>query len=137
MTAEQIKEQVLNRIAKGEDWHPVGKVKWRVGSYIVHLRYRTNPVADGVTYSYNINPNTLTADFEVWICSNAKTYYLIPIEAIKQIYENPNSYVDSHHPEIRVANIDTRTHRCVYARGAQAMDFSDYYQAILETRGRN
>ncbi len=83
-----LKENVLRQIANStpcEKIKGLGREKWRIGSKIVHARYRKDPISRrGVRYSYNINPNTLASDFEVWICGSTKIYYFIPIKIIKK-----------------------------------------------------
>ena len=135
MSNERIKEELLTRIADGRTCHIArghGPSKWYVGETIVHMRFCSRPkTSDGVTYAYNINPNTLRADYEIWICGEAGVYYCIPTEVMKAIYRNPEGYVDRRHPEIRVAEVDTRTHQALYARGGQHLDFSPYFRATL------
>ena len=129
------KEHVLRRIANGMSWKKAvghGREKWCVGEKILHIRYRSKPVSGGgSTYSYNINPNTLASDFEVWICGNTGIYYLIPIQVVEFIYNHPDAYVDYTHPERRVADVNIDNDRCRYARGGQTMDFSSYRCATL------
>jgi len=82
-------------------------------------------------FSYNINPNTLTADFEVWICGEADSYYLFPTSVMKSIYEDPDAYVDKTHPEIRVAEVDMATHSLLFGRSGKRLDCSGYFRAVL------
>jgi hypothetical protein len=129
-----VKEKVLTEVANGLHWRKVkgrGVSKWEIGKYLVHVRFRSDPKADGVTYAYNINPNTLDSDFELWICGNAETFYLISIDVIQQIYDDPDVYVDKAHPKIRVIDIHTVTHRALYGRGGKDDDFSSFYRAKI------
>lgn len=131
---QQSKYEVLDKISNGKHWYKAtgqGQSKWYVGNNIIHVRYRSSPKADGWSYAYNINPNTLTSDFEVWICSNSDVYYLMPISVIKKIYYAPEAYVDYHHPDIRVVDINSQTHFALYGRGGKQMDFSSYFRAKL------
>jgi len=132
---EMLKEEVIHQIAHGKLWEKAvghGQAKWRIGSKIVHVRYRSKPVSGGgVIYSYNINPNTLASDFEVWICGSADVYYFIPIKVLQEIYNHPDAYVDYTHPEIRVADVNIDNDQCRYARDGQTMDFSSYRCATL------
>ena len=129
---EKSKEEVLFTIANGRGYQIArskGPSKWIIGGkFIVHLRFRSSPKADGWTYAYNINPNTLSADFEVWICGSSKIYYLIPMHVLEKIYNDPNTYVDYQHPEIRVIDINTTTHSALYGSGG---DFTSYYCSTL------
>ena len=128
-----LKENVLSRIAHGKQWKKVGvdrKEKWQVGDKIVHIRYRARPLYGGV-YSYGINPNSLEADYEVWICGDTEKYYLIPTNVIKMIYNHPDAYPDHTNPEIRVPYVHVGTHRCRYSPNGLIFDFSVYYRATL------
>lgn len=59
-------------------------------------------------YKFNINPNTLSADYELWICGSAGVWYLVPIDLIGRIYSDPAAYPDHRHPEIRVVSLNTK-----------------------------
>lgn len=129
-----IKNQVLNRIANGRNWHEIrgaGRAKYSVGKNIVHVRFRSDPKTDGVTYAYNINPNTLTADYEVWICGNADTYYLIPINVIEEIYNDPGAYEDKTHPNLIVADINTVSHKTQHSRLGNSKNLSPYFRSAF------
>jgi hypothetical protein len=132
--SEQIKRQVLDRIANGNRWSVAvrrGPAKYRIGNSIVHLRYCTNPKANGITYAFNINPNTLDADYEIWICSTSDKYYLIPMSVIQDIYNDPHGYIDSRSPTRRIININTQSHRCLYAHGGRTVNCRNYYQGTF------
>lgn len=125
----EAKKQVISKIAGNLPIQVLPKDKVRVGRTIIHVRCTTRGKGGGRTWSFNINPNTLTAHYELWICGKPDKYYLIPIEVMKAIYDDPASWPDKMHPEIRVADIDTRTHECFY--GGVAKGFSSYFCAPL------
>jgi hypothetical protein len=125
--------QVLESLSGPGVIHGRGKSHWAIGPYTIHARYRTKPKKDGFTFSFNINPNSLKSDFELWICADPQHYYLIPQQVVLEIYEHPEGYSDRHHPCIRVADIRTNDHRCTYARGGIAMSLSIYFRAALES----
>ncbi len=129
------KMYVLNRVANGQYLSKIsglGRSKWRIGTQVVHVRYRSNPVSKtGNNYSFNINPNTLQSDYEIWICGDTGTYYLIPIGLIQEIYRHPDAYVDYTHPDIRVVDVNIDTDQCRYARGADTLDFASFRCVVL------
>jgi hypothetical protein len=131
MAGEIEKKKVLTRLAAGRQMVSLPKSKAKVGNNVVHMRFRSSPKGNSSTWSFNINPNTLTGDFELWICGSASLYYLIPITSIKAIYEDESAYVDYAHPEIRVLDIDSSTHQCFYGKGRNA-DFASFFHASLE-----
>lgn len=126
MTSVEAKEKVLRRISPGTPVSSVGRSKYRVGTRIVHVRWRSS-AKNGRIFSYNINPNTLQADYELWICGSDDVYYLFPTEVMKLIYQDPDAYVDYQHPEIRVAEVDSGDHRLLFGRGGKSMDASEYF----------
>jgi hypothetical protein len=135
MTGSVIKAAILKKIANDQPISYVGRSKWRIGTRIVHVRFRSSAKSKGTIFSYNINPNILAADFELWICANAEVYYLFPIAVMRTIYGDPDTYVDYRHPEIRVAEVDTYSHRLLYGRGGKSMDASKYFQTTFQTSG--
>ncbi len=82
-------------------------------------------------YPFDINPNTLTADFEVWICGYQDRYYLVPSQLVQAIYNDPDSYVPRRRRDTRVVTINWWTHTVQYAKGGQSRDLSPYYQGLL------
>ncbi len=132
---EDTKQAVLNQIAAGRQWRKAsgrGRSKWFIGDSLIHMRFCSNANYDGTTYAYNINPNTLDSHFEVWICGSPSIYYLIPISVIRTIYDHPNAYVDSWHPEMRVAHINTASHQSAYSRNGHTLDFKPFRNATLQ-----
>lgn len=127
----EIKRLVLSHISSGRPSHRIGQEIWRCGDHTVHVRYRSRPKSKGTVFSYNINPNTLRADFEVWICADPEKYYLFPIRVMKEIYGDPDTYVDYQHPEIRVAEVDVSSHRVLFGRHGKSIDGTQYFRAVL------
>jgi hypothetical protein len=50
------------------------------------------------------------------VCGNTDGYYLIPIEVIHRIQEDPRLYKSSYHPTHRVISVNTRTHEASFSR---------------------
>jgi len=110
---------------------PAGRAKVRIGRSLLHIRYCSpNPNALA-RYKFNINPNTLSADYELWICGSAAVYYLMPMSFIQSIYDNPGTYVDRAHPEIRVVSVDADAHSVTYACGGVSSSLRKYLSATL------
>jgi hypothetical protein len=111
MVGEAAKNEVLNRLAGAQQIKRLPKHKARIKDTVIHVRFRSGPKKPTTSmWSFNINPNTLTADLELWICGSAKTYYLIPRAAVQQIYNDPAGWPDHTHGGIRVAEINSDTH---------------------------
>ncbi len=114
---EAEKKSALLAIANGASITSLGKVKHRVDSSVVHVRFCSrNPGVAG-KFKFNINPNTLSADCELWVCGSSSLYYLMPVAFVREIYDTPNTYKDRHHLGIKVVSVDTTSHIVTYASG--------------------
>jgi len=111
------KNAALAKVAKGANVVTAGNAKFRIGKAVIHVRYCSPNAAAPGKFKFNINPNTLSADYELWVCGSADVYYLMPISFMREIYDNPDTYVDRRHPEIRVVSVDTYSHNVTYASG--------------------
>ena len=130
--ANEIKEAVLDKVANGQIWTTArGRSNYSISGKIIHLRFCSSNKLRSSHYKFNINPNTLMADYEVWVCGSINSYYLMPINLMTQIYSDPQSYVDSLHPEIRVVSVSIETHMVNYGRGGKKLDIAPYYNKIL------
>lgn len=125
------KKKALTKIAKGQAIAPSGNAKVLIGTRVVHVRYCSPNVNAPEKFKFNINPNTLSADYELWICGNAETYYLMPTSLMQSIYDNPDTYVDRRHPDIRVVSVDANLHTITYATGGVKSNIKDYFCATL------
>lgn len=45
----------------------LGESKYRIGQAVVHVRFCSEDRRGSTKYKYNINSNTLSADFELWV----------------------------------------------------------------------
>ena len=118
---EAIKRAALNKISAGKNWRPSGRATYSVNNKKVHVRYCSPP-----RYRFNINPNTLRADYELWICGSEEYYYLIPIKVIRGIYNDPMTYPDRHHPEIRVVSVDINSDKVIFGSGGKSLGLKKY-----------
>ena len=126
----QVKDSVLLEIAQGESVRSCGGVMHAIGLSKVHARF----CARGPDkYKFNINPNTLRADYELWICGGSAHWYLIPVQMIREMYEHPSAYPDRQHPEIRVVSVDGGEHVVGFAAPGIKRDLRPYYRAVFPT----
>lgn len=103
---------------------------YKLGGKVIHTRFKSK-ASSGNKFPYNINPQTLDADYELWVCGGNESWYLMPTSLMQQIYDDPEAYVDNAHPDIRVVTVDLDTHLLMYARGGQTMSVEAYYQKKL------
>lgn len=132
LAADDAKQSAVRRIAANQPVVPLGRAKFRVGTSTVHVRFCSENRTSPTKYKFNINPNTLSADYELWICGEESRYYFAPTAVMTQMYNHPDSYPDRLHPEITVVSVDTVDHRVTYARGGRSLDFSPYFRAGME-----
>lgn len=123
---DAIKASVLDRIGHGDPWRSVGGPNYRFAASLVHVRYKTS-----APFSFGVNPATLRAEWELWICGVPDLYYLLPITTVREMYDAPGAYVDARHPEIRVVSVDTDHHMATFARGGLSIDLRGYLRGKL------
>lgn len=129
-TGDAEKARVLTSLAEGRRVERVPKHKVRIGVSTIHVRFRANS-KNGNVWSFNANPNTLSANYELLICGSPECYYLIPVSRIREIYDDPRTYPDRQHPGIKVLDVNTKTHLCRFGFAGLQMDFTAYYRARL------
>lgn len=113
-------------VANGASISLVGRAKYRVSDSIVHVRFCSQNSSAPDKFKFNINPNTLSADYELWVCGSASTYYLMPVSVMQTIYDDPNTYQDRHHPGIKVVSVDISSRTVTYASGGVNLNVRQY-----------
>jgi len=131
MVGEARKHAVLSQITGGRSYASAGKALARIGNTTVHYRYVSKSAKGSARYAYNINPNTLRADYELWTCGDSDGWYLLPISVIRDMYEDPDAYVDNRHPEIRVVSVDVASDYATYGAGGKGISVRQYRDAVL------
>lgn len=124
----RIKMDVLKLIAPGASPIRCGRELYEVDGTSIHARFCS---ACSANYKFNINPNSLRAQYELWICGDASQWYLIPIAVALRMYQHQGAYVDNHHPEIRVVSVSSVRHRAIYASPGVTLDLSPYFRSQL------
>jgi hypothetical protein len=131
MSTHQIKQAVLSKIARRKSVAPAGKALYRVDGTLLHIRFCSQDRSSSARYKFNINPNTLRAEWECWICGDDSVYYLIPTNVLRRLYNDPGAYVDNHHPSIRVLSVDAAQNQTLYARGGKSISLAQYRSGVL------
>ena len=129
--SDAIKRAVLQKITHPDTFYLDGRATYAVGSKRVHVRFCSADRSGSSKFKYNINPNTLASDFELWICGSADCYYLVPMSVISDLYSDPAAYPDRHHPEIRIVALDADTHALSYAAKRAPLPIDDYFRRVL------
>lgn len=129
--SHQAKQATLRQIAGNSPIVSAGNAKVRIGSWLIHVRYCSENQSALGKYKFNINPNTLSADFELWICGEPQHFYLMPVSRMREFYRHPEAYVDNYHPNIHIVSVDAEQHKATYARGGTWADLSQYFRALL------
>jgi len=131
MTSEQI---IFQKIANGQPIILLGKHKVMLGSHEVHYRFKSFPKKNPNKFPFNINPNSVNAQFELFICGSEYIYYLIPIDVLKMMYKHPDAYPDRLHPKITIITIDSYLDTVTYARPSISLDLTPYKNKSLDTQ---
>jgi hypothetical protein len=122
------KETVLTKIANGQpiSWQPKSKAK--IGEKVFHYRLKNFAANGSDKFPFNINPNTLTADFEVWICGSENTFFTVPIEIIKEIYNDPDTYTNSNENQgnIKTLTVDSYHNIVKYGRNGKQISLKNF-----------
>lgn len=127
MSTDAIKHEVLSRVSAGERCFSAGKAKFKVGRSVLHVRFCSHDKRKSARYKFNINPNSLNSNYELWICGDADHYYLVPNTLIREMYDDPSAYPDRHHGDIRVVSVDTSAHSVTYAARGKSADLSGFF----------
>ena len=133
--ASEIGHLVLDHLSAGREWFPIGPEKhhkYSIGAHVVHVRFCRPDKSGSPRYKVNINPNTLTADYEVWICGYVDAFYVVPFELIHQIYNDPEAYPDRHHPRYRIVTVNVDTDIVTYAKAGKAIDLAPHWCRRLQ-----
>lgn len=126
-----IKLAVLSTIAGGTSYSLSGRAEGLVKGKSVHVRYNSSNRRAPSKFKFNINPTTLSADFELWICGSAANYYLMPIEFIRRLYKHPDAYPDRQNPGYTVVSVDANAHNVMFAPGGRSESLGPYLGAVL------
>ncbi len=130
---EKIKMQVVEQVAGNQEWSKAGRAKYLVGTEIVHVRF-CSPDRNGTPlYKFNINQNTLSADYELWVCGFANEHYLLPMSIVRKMYNDPHSYPDRQYPGRTVVSVNVDTETVTYAAGGKALSISRYLRGTLSS----
>ena len=119
-------EIVLKKIAGTAEIKNIGKNKVEIDGYTIHYRLKNHDKSFSSKYPFNINLNSINADFELWICGSDTSYYLVPIEKIESMYWHPMAYVDKHHPNIRALTVNNWNDEVIYASPSVKFDLKPY-----------
>ena len=97
---EAVKEKVLRTLGGDRAFRFNGRATYQVGQIAIHARYYSTDRKRPTFCKFNINPNSLSADYELWICGTAEGYYLLSNSRVSHIYRHLKAHVDHYHPKI-------------------------------------
>ncbi|MGA2334668.1 MAG: hypothetical protein ABSG08_04775 [Terriglobales bacterium] len=129
LLTDQIKERTLDLIAHGRKRILVGRSLWKVDGVVVHVRCVTQRQGNK-RFRFNLNKNSLGADYELWICGTSG-HYLIPKSVIKTMHEHPFAYPDHTHQGLTVLQVNLKDHLAMYARPGIKQNLQRYFDALL------
>lgn len=119
---------VLGRIAPGKYAFNFDRSMYTLDGRIIHTRF-----CSGGRYGvmFSLNPASLRADYELWICGHPDYYYLIPQEIIRSMYTHPRAYRDRHNPNARIVRVFEYENIVCYAKMGVKMDIEEFFCATL------
>ena len=103
---ETMREGALLEVGGGSAWMKKHGTHYLVDGAMIHVRCISETTITGTRCPFNINPSTLEADFELWVCGSPNDYYLIPYPIIRSMYDDPAAYPDKAHKNIYIVNVD-------------------------------
>ena len=126
------KKQLVSELAEGETPEYAGRAKFKVSAGVVHIRFCSTNSSNSKQYKFNINKNTLSADFELWICGSKERWYLLPMDLIREIHQHPDAYDDNQHPGLTVVSVYSDSDEVMFARVGVRKNIREYYLANFE-----
>ena len=124
---------VLKKISDHEVKRAVAKGTQRIGPHSVHSRFVSWSSSRPGRYPFNINPDSLSADFEVWVCGDEDLWYTLPQKVIKEIYDDPDARVATDRPGHRIVTVDADDNTLDYNSRGERLNLSRYRNARLPT----
>lgn len=125
---DELKRWVLTQAGEGRVAKFVGKATFELLGKRIHVRQTWTVTR--MNWPFNINPNTLEADYELWILGWS-LWYLIPIAAIRFMYEAPSAYRNSDNQEIVTVSLNEEREECRFATEEPPLKLSAYRHATL------
>jgi hypothetical protein len=124
--ASKIKSAVLRRVAGKRAIVKRPYHSYDIGGTRVHVRFSSQRPSAPVTFGFNLNRASLSADFDLWICGSPAIFYLVPRDQIEEMYEHPDAYVDKWHHGIRSVSVHTDVDEVSFARVGRKLDLKRF-----------
>ncbi len=122
------REIVLSALSGGNVTRKIGNVTYEIEGKSYHIKMVTGNKSK---YPFNINNTVLKADFEIYICGSSELYYVIPINVIKMMHEDPAAMPDNTHPGYTVIDVHPNEDKIIYGTHGKSIDISSYRNSIL------
>ena len=122
-STDSYRDAVLEKIDGGRDYTKRGRVTYKIDGKYYHIKVKTG---QRVKYPFNINPNVLEADFEVYICGTDFVYYLLPIEVIKNMHSDPSAMPDYRNPGYTIIDVCPGEDKIKYGTGGKSLNIGKY-----------
>ena len=127
-------EDALLKIANGKSIKHKNKSIVEINGISIHCRYASGSgVEEQEKYPFNINPNTLTAQYELWVCATSDWYYIIPIDVIKSIYDDPDTYVNKYPGQelIKTVNVIVENDILRFGKNGKQIQITQYWNKFI------
>ena len=127
--SDQIKEQVVEVIARGDEFRQIGATTWLAREKKLHVLYSTGSSVNTKIYSFRVSPNALGADYVVFICGSAQIYYILSTSTIEKMFYHTDAIREFTYPEMRTIKIRPEDSLIVYTTDGKALNIRSVFRA--------
>lgn len=132
MVENQVQKRLaLAEIAGGASVMRAGRHKFSVLGRIVHIRFSSGDILNRNRFQFVLYANALNADYELWVCGAATTYYLLPMGVARRIHEESKKYANNRKSEFWTVSIYINRHIVTYGAGQKRMSLRRYFRTRL------
>lgn len=122
------RQNVLSAISSGLTATKIGKVTYEIQGQRYHIKMVTG---NKDKYPFNINKTVLASDYEVYICGSSDVYYVIPIDVIRMMHEDPSAMPDNTHPGYTIIDVHPDKNSINYGTHGKSVNIKPYRNATL------
>jgi len=129
---EKIKRWVLSEVFGSESFKPVGIATYGHEGIRVHVRHTWATVR--CRFWFDVNPNTVKADYELWICGMPSLWYLVPVSALVFMQGSPTAYRNTAREATTEVTVNEIEDTCRFARNEKPLDVSAFRHGTLKKK---
>lgn len=129
---QAIVESLVRKVADGSPVVEIGRSKYRVGDgATIHVRLHRPIASSSRNFWFDLNPSSLSVDYDIWICGNASMFYVVPQDVIARLYDDPEHYRNKRHPQIHPVHVYVETHEVRFARLGKREQIAKFFNGTV------